>query len=127
MPDAVNTLILADGGQRATVYITNTSDGTGESAVVKVDVSALGGPPERVALRRITGCAVGMGVKFLFDATTDVLVYEAPANSPIDHVFDPPLRNYAGAGVTGDIVATTVGHTAGDSYAFELEVVKYNV
>ena len=41
MADAVTSQTLVDGHQTAVFKFTNISDGTGESEVVKVDVSAL--------------------------------------------------------------------------------------
>ena len=41
MADAVTTQTLVDGPKFAVLKLTNISDGTGESAVKKVDVSAL--------------------------------------------------------------------------------------
>ena len=41
MADAVATQIIIDGDRNVVQKFTNVSDGTGESAVVKVDVSAL--------------------------------------------------------------------------------------
>jgi hypothetical protein len=41
MADAVTATTVEDGPRKAVIYCTNTSDGTGEAAVVKVDVSAL--------------------------------------------------------------------------------------
>jgi hypothetical protein len=41
MADAVTATTVIDGPREAVIYCTNTSDGDGESAVTKVDVSAL--------------------------------------------------------------------------------------
>ena len=41
MADAVTATKVEDGPKKATFYLTNTSDGTGEAAVTKIDVSAL--------------------------------------------------------------------------------------
>jgi hypothetical protein len=41
MADAVATQILVDDTRRAVFKFTNISDGTGETGVVKIDVSAL--------------------------------------------------------------------------------------
>ena len=41
MADAVATQTIQDGGQTAIFRFTNISDGTGESAVTKIDVSGL--------------------------------------------------------------------------------------
>ena len=42
MADAVTSQTIQDGERTAVLRFTNVSDGTGESAVKKVDVSALG-------------------------------------------------------------------------------------
>ena len=41
MADTVTSQTIQDGERRAVMRFTNVSDGTGESAVKKVDVSAL--------------------------------------------------------------------------------------
>ena len=41
MADAVASQTLVDDNRRAVIKLTNISDGTGESAVTKVDVSSL--------------------------------------------------------------------------------------
>ena len=41
MADAVTSQTIQDGQRKAVLKFTNASDGTGESAVKKVDVSAL--------------------------------------------------------------------------------------
>ena len=41
MADAVTSQTIIDGSKTAVLKFTNISDGTGESDVVKVDVSAL--------------------------------------------------------------------------------------
>jgi hypothetical protein len=41
MADAATSTTLLDGDRLAIIQLTSTSDGTGESAVKKVDVSAL--------------------------------------------------------------------------------------
>ena len=41
MADAVTSQTIQDGERKAVLKFTNASDGTGESAVKKVDVSAL--------------------------------------------------------------------------------------
>ena len=41
MADSVNVSTIIDGPRKAVFYLTNVSDSTGESAVTKIDVSAL--------------------------------------------------------------------------------------
>ena len=99
------------------------SDGTGESAVKKVDVSALannsaGQACTSVSVSRIYWATVGMSVKLDFDATSNVLLVHLPADSTGDEYYDlfTGIPNNAGSGVTGDIDLTTVGHSSGDAY-----------
>jgi hypothetical protein len=110
---------------------TNVSDGTGESAVKKVDVSALatnskGQTCTKVKIQRIYWATVGMSVKLDFDATSNVLLIGLPADSTGDEYYDSftGIPNNAGSGVTGDIDLTTTGHSSGDSYMIILEMIK---
>jgi len=41
MADTVNTSVLRNVGRHYSVHLTNECDGTGESAVAKVDISTL--------------------------------------------------------------------------------------
>lgn len=126
MADAVASQILVDGKHNAVIKLTNISDGTGEAAVLKVDVSALNGAPTRVKINRIDYMTAGMGVDLLWDATTDVLILHLPADRAGDFDFCEVggLINNAGAGITGDINLTTVGHTAADRYTIVLHLQK---
>ena len=45
MADAVTSQTIQDGARHVVMSFTNVSDGTGESAVTKVDVSALEADP----------------------------------------------------------------------------------
>ena len=126
MADAVTTQILHDGPRNAVIKFTNISDGTGEAAALKVDVSTLGGAPSRVTIERIWAHTQGMSVDILWDATTDVLAMNIPDAQAIDlNLRDiGGIPNNAGAGITGDIMFTTVGHAAGDRYTIILGLKK---
>lgn len=131
MADTVTTQTIIDGPNRAVIHCTNVSDGTGESAVAKVDVSALavianGQACTKARISRLRGLATGMTVNLLFDASTDVLALTLPDGEYVDYDFESigGLPNNAGSGVTGDILATTVGHSSGDRYWFIIEVIK---
>mgnify|MGYP006409859643 FL=1 len=122
MADAVTSQTIQDGEKTAILKFTNVSDGTGESAVKKVDVSALtknsaGQTCTSVAVSRIYWACVGMRVNIEFDASTNVLVMPLPADSTGDEYYDlfTGIPNNAGSGVTGDIDFTTVGHSSGDA------------
>ena len=127
MADAVTSQTIQDGQKTAVLKFTNVSDGTGESAVKKVDVSALeanhaGEACTSVSVARIYWATRGMGVNLEFDASTNVLLTGLPADSTGDEYYDlfTGIPNNAGSGVTGDIDFTTVGHSSGDTYSIIL-------
>src|ERR1044072_9026133 len=72
--DTVTTKILRNnGGSFGSNYaflFTGTSDGTGESAVVKVSTAALQGTPTKLKVTKIKWNVQGEGIALLFDATT---------------------------------------------------------
>ena len=131
MADTVTSQTIQDGEKTAILKFTNVSDGTGESAVKKVDVSALasnsaGATCTSVSVSRIYWATVGMSVKLEFDATSNVLLIHLPADSTGDEYYDlfTGIPNNAGSGVTGDIDLTTVGHSNGDAYSIILVLTK---
>ena len=132
MADTVTSKTIEDGPRTAIMAFTNVSDGTGESAVAKVDVSALSSDPmgkgacTGVNIECIWFSTVGMGVKILFDASTYVLAWELPADyaDTLDFSEFVGLVNNSGTGKTGDILFTTVGHSSGDSYSIVLKLKK---
>ena len=120
-----------DSDRVAIIQLTNTSDGTGESAVKKVDVSALsansaGQACTGVRLAKIVYSTFGMSVKLLWDASTDTICWDLNADYTTDEDFTDfgGIRNTAGSGKTGDIMLTTNGHTNGDSYVIVLTLYK---
>ena len=125
MADAVKTTTIEDGDRTGVIYCSNTSDGTGEAAVTKVDVSELasnqdGTSCSGVTLQKVIFSTVGMGVKILWDASTDVIAVELPADysDTLDYSDISGLpNNAASGGKTGDIQFTTVGHSSGDTYS----------
>ena len=131
MADAVTSTTLMDSDRVAIIQLTNTSDGTGEAAVKKVDVSALsansaGQACTGVRLAKIVYSTFGMSVKLLWDATTDTICWDLNADYTTDEDFTEfgGVRNTSGSGKTGDIMLTTTGHSDGDSYVIVLTVYK---
>ena len=130
MADAVTSQIIFDGTRTAVMKFTNISDGTGESAVLKVDVSALTGFQGKtctgVNIVTLDAMTVGMGVDILWDATTDVICYTIGADQFVSFDFARfgGITNNAGSGKTGDIMFTTVGASSGDRYTIVLEMTK---
>ena len=127
MADTVTSQTIQDGEKVAVLKFPNESDGTGESSVKKVDVSALttnsaGESCTSVSISRIYWATRGMGVDIEFDASTNVIAIPLPADSTGDEYYDifTGIPNNAGSGVTGDIDFTTVGHSSGDAYSIIL-------
>ena len=131
MADAVTSQTIIDGERNCVMKFTNVSDGTGESAVAKVDVSALasnsaGTSCSEVRVMRVSHAIVGMSVQLFLNATTNVLLVELAesSNGHMDFKDFGGLPNNAGSGKNGDILFTTKGHSSGDTYSITLEMVK---
>ena len=122
MADAVATQTLIDGDKKVVQKFTNISDGSGESAVVKVDVSALatnssGQTCTGVVIEKIWWQCIGMKVQILWNATTNVFCIELGENQSGNHDYTVfgGLSNNAGSGKDGDVLFTTVGNTSADT------------
>ena len=130
MADAVTTTTLHNSPRRLIVQITNLSDGTGESAVVKVDKSTFTGlnglEPSSLAIEYIKGLVSGMSVTLKADRTSDLTIAQIGSGEVnIDFTCAGGFQTNT-AGDTGDIVLTTAGHTAGDTYNLIISMVKKN-
>jgi hypothetical protein len=131
MADAVTSQTILDGERLFIGKFTNISDGTGEAAVVKIDVSALnpnaaGQACNGVKINKIWAQTQGMAIDVLWDATADVLCETIPENQfyLMDYSSFGGFSNNSGAGKTGDVLFTTVGAAAGDRYTITLECIK---
>ena len=127
MADAVTSQTFIDGPKHAVMKFTNVSDGSGESAVTKVDVSALatsadGDACTSVVIERIWWQCIGMKVQILWDADTAAFCIELGENQSGHHDYNSfgGLSNNAGSGKTGDVLFTTVGHSSADTYTIML-------
>ena len=129
MADAVTSQTIEDGGKNLVMKFTNISDSTGESAVAKIDVSALNTEPStgascsRVVLQRIWFSNIGMGFKLYWNATTNMFICQAPKDWSDTWNFSygmdqlPGIPNNGGSGVNGDLLLTTNDQTSGDTYS----------
>ena len=130
MADAVTSQTIQDGERNCIMKFTNVSDGTGESAVAKVDVSALaanaaGVSCSEVRVMRVSHAIVGMSVQLFLNASSNVLLIELAesSNGHMDFKDFGGIPNNAGSGKNGDILFTTKGHSSGDTYSIILEMV----
>jgi|TARA_R100001163_G_scaffold11881_2_gene10974 hypothetical protein len=129
MADAVTSQTIEDGGKNLIIKLTNISDGSGESAVAKIDVSALNSNPttgvacSRVSIQRIWFSNVGMGFSLYWNATSNMFICQAPKDWSDTWDFSmgnegkSGIPNNAGSGVNGDLLLTTNDHTSGDTYS----------
>ena len=131
MADAVTSQTILDGERLFIAKFTNISDGTGETGVIKIDVSTLnpnsfGLACNGVKINKIYGTTHGMEVRILWDATTDQFAWQIPQNS--NYLMDLSsfggIPNNAGAGSTGDVLFTTSDASSGDMYSIVLECLK---
>jgi hypothetical protein len=137
MADAVTSQTIEDGGKNLVMKFTNISDGTGESAVAKIDVSAVDTEPStgaacsRVTLQRIWFSNIGMGFKLHWKATSNMFICQAPKDWSDTWDFTdssitlPGIPNNAGGGVNGDLLLTTNDHTSGDTYSVVVWALKH--
>ena len=129
MADTVDTIVQFSGTRRYIVRLTNISDGTGESAVKKVDISTLtngkGVAPTRVNVESIQWSIQGFSsVKLLWDHTTDdELAVLGAGNGYRDFSQAGVLKDPSSAGDTGDILLTTVGASATATYDIVLSLI----
>ena len=136
MADAVTSQTLADGDKIAVVKFTNLSDGSGESSVKKVDVSALannsaGAACAHATINQIWYDIGGMRVALEWNATSNVVATVLGGSAAAGNVSGQmDFRSYGGikntlaSGYDGDIDLTTSGHTNLDHYTIVLELSK---
>ena len=137
MADAVTSQTIEDGGKNLVMKFTNISDGTGESAVAKIDVSALDTEPStgtacsRVTLQRIWFSNIGMGFSLYWNATSNMFICQATKDWSDTWDFTdssitlPGIPNNAGGGVNGDLLLTTNDHSSGDTYSIVVWALKH--
>jgi hypothetical protein len=122
MADTVDTLTVFSGTRKRVVRYTNVSDGTGESAVNKLDISTLTGPnglaPTSVKIMEILWSIQGFtSVRLFWDHTTDdEIAVLGPGNGYADYTAVGGLMDPKSSGDTGDIFLTTAGTTSGNTY-----------
>lgn len=113
--------------RRQVMKFTNLSDGTGESGVTKIDISTLTGPngvaPTKISIQKIQYHVQGMAIKVYFDRTTDIIIGQLNGFGCIDYTDVGGLVDI-GTGDTGDVLFTTTGHSAGDTYDITIEFIK---
>lgn len=127
MADTVTTRIISQNLREITYMFLNTSDGTGEAAVTKIDVSTLTSPAgtcQKLSLLELWWNCVGMDVNLLFDADTDDRAATLAGSGHMDLEKVGGIPDPRSAGATGDLKLTTVGHTLNDTYFIVVRAAK---
>lgn len=126
MADTVDNKVIFAGTKIYAMRFTNVSDGTGENAVVKVDISTLIGPngqaPTAVKVREVMWNIQGFtSVRLFWDHTTDdEIVVLGAGTGYADYVGLGGLIDPRTAGGTGDVLFTTAGAASGATYDITL-------
>lgn len=137
MADAVVSTLLENGNRHFAYRFTNFSDGTGETAVTKVDGSStgplgvnIGGqvfyPGVHIKITRLRYNISGMSVRILWDATSDQdAAILSPGSDYLDFTKEGGIFIPVGlAGATGKIQFTTVDQQVNASYTVIMEGTK---
>lgn len=123
MADTVDSIVELSGSRYYVIRLLNTSDGTGESAVIKVDISTLTSGnrvsgPAALNIKSIQWSIQGFtSVRLFWDHNTDDEIANLGAgNGYRDFTQAGALKDPRSAGGTGDILLTTAGAVAGATY-----------
>lgn len=129
MADTVTSQTIANGPRNLIIRLTNFSDGTGESAVVKVNAASTTFanqgvvPGIHLKVARIVYAVTGGTVRVQWVATTNTDLWDLSGFGTYDFI-SAPLPNPNNSGATGSIAFTTSGFVAGSSYTIDLEMFK---
>ena len=130
MADSVTSQKLKDHATAWAYKFTNESDGTGETNVLKVDVSGLTAASnsaltnQRVNINKLSWSIAGANskVRLMWSGDTPNTIVVLTGTGTIDLATNltAPLTNTI-ANTSGDIFLSTLGFTAGASYTVILE------
>lgn len=133
MADVVTSQILKDHAKGYAVKLTNISDGTGETDVIKVDASTLaannGVGTERLTITKLfwsvaSGTSSTMSprvtLKWAGSANTTIVTLTGSGYWDLSSGGQCPLTNNASS-PTGDILLSTAGFTANAAYTVIIE------
>jgi hypothetical protein len=136
MADTVATQVLLNGPRNIMVLMANSSDGTGETLVKKVDASSAGPfgvlvagqtfyPGVHMKISRLEYDIRGSGgVNLYWDATAPQLFMALSGAGTLS--LDEPYQviNAMTTGATGSILLSTVSFAAGSGYTITMHLTK---
>ncbi len=124
MADVVTSKILHDGPRNVIVKLTCLSDGTGETAVTKVNVLDLVKVPSRLTVEKIEYDISGMQTTLLWEGTPNVVIATLSTGQGVMNWESIGGLTMMGAGATGNILLTSISAGNNDSYAIILHLRK---
>ena len=128
MVDTVNISTLRDANDRYVIHITNEGDGTGESNVIKVNLSEFvlenGSAPTSSRIMTITYSVGSYNYVVLrWDHSTDDEIAVLSGNGKLDFTSWKGKGDPGSSGGTGDILLSTDGNVDGAHYDILLDIV----
>lgn len=141
MADVVTSQLLENGPRRVVYKFTNVSDGTGESAVVKVNATSTGPlgvvvqgttfyPGVHLKIADMHYDVRAMALRIMWEATSNVDIWIAsgdgagPFNWLDSRAGFQGIVNPNTTGATGSILFTTIGAASNSSYSIVLTLIK---
>lgn len=114
MANVVTNQVLQDGARNLVILLTGVLDTSNESAVAKIDVSALDPVAREVVIDKIDYSISGaLKVLLAWDATSPVTFAALSGQGELCTDVFGGLKNDAGTGKTGDVLLSTAGWAAG--------------
>lgn len=126
MADYVKAVKLRDTDTEAAYILSCTSDGSGESAIQKIDISAIKMAATKVRIKKLKWSCSGMTAELLFDHSTDDSAIVCANNGELDEAKEAPITDPGSSGGTGDILLTSkvTASTVGSGYTIYIEIAK---
>ncbi len=141
MADVVTSQILENGPRRVVYKFTNVSDGTGESAVVKIDPTSTGPlgvveqgqtiyPGLHLKIVDMAYDVKSMAVRLQWDASSAVDIWICSGDGAGPFSFLDSRAGFQGivnpmtTGATGKILFTTIGANLNATYSIVLALTK---
>jgi hypothetical protein len=124
MPMATTSQVLYDGARNLVMQFTGISDGSNETAAVKVDVSELSPAAKSVKITHITYDVSGGILQLLWAANEPVPFLLLTDVNTVDYESIGGMPNGGDDTANGDILFSTLGFEAGSSYSITLEMTK---
>lgn len=127
MADTVTSNVVFQGRRKYAIELTCISDGTGETDVVKIDISALllsnGLAPTYTAIDEIAWDVQGFtSIKLAWDHTTDDTIMVMSGRGSVSYAHLGYLFDPRSAGGTGDILLTSNGAAANATYTITIVI-----